>query len=208
MRMVVLGATGGTGIEIVRYGIERGHSITAFVRAPERLRVFQDRINIRQGDLLDRAALESVIKGHDAVVSGFGPRAPIAPGDRGLLQRFAIALTSAMRGAEVRRLVVMSTAFLFRDCLLPPTYLIGRLFFPGVVQDATAMEEVLQSSGLDWTIVRPPQLQDKVHTGSYRVRDGHLPRFGFTIPRPDVAEYMVKAAENHSSIGKVIGVAS
>jgi putative NADH-flavin reductase len=208
MKVVVLGATGGTGLEIVRQGIERGHSITAFVRSPEPLAAFQNRITVRQGDLLDRSALEAVVKGRDAVVSGFGPRLPVAPADRDLLQRFAIALTGAMRDAGVRRLVVISTAFLFTDPLLPPTHLIGRLFFPGIVQDATAMEDVLQRSGLDWTIVRPPQLKDKPHTGKYRVREGHLPRWGFTIPRADVADYIVKAAENHSTIRKIIGLSA
>jgi putative NADH-flavin reductase len=208
MRIVVLGATGGTGIEIVRHGVERGHSITALVRAPERLAPFQNRITVRKGDLLDRSALELAVKGHDALISGFGPRVPIAPGDRDLLQRFAIVLTGAMQGAGVKRLVIISTAFLFKDALLPPAYLFGRLFFGGVVRDATAMEEVLQQSVLDWTLVRPPQLTDKPHTGKYRVREGHLPRFGFAVPRSDVAEYMVKAAENHSTIRKVIGVSA
>ena len=68
MKLVVLGATGGTGLEIVRQAIEHGHSVTAFVRSPERLKPFRDRITVKQGDLLNSAELERVIKGHDAVV--------------------------------------------------------------------------------------------------------------------------------------------
>ena len=44
------------------------------------------------------------------------------------------------------------------------------------------MEQIITESGLDWTILRPPQLTDKPHTGKYRVRDGHLPPFGFKDP--------------------------
>lgn len=73
LKLVVLGATGGTGLEIVRQVLERGHSVTAFVRSPERLSPFQDRISIKQGDLLDSAQLEQVLKGQDVVVPGFGP---------------------------------------------------------------------------------------------------------------------------------------
>src|SRR6266568_7662168 len=87
MKLLVLGATGGTGLEIVRQAIEHGHSVTAFVRSPERLNPFQDRINVKQGDLLNAAELEQAIQGHDAVLSGFGPRLPISKADSNLLQQ-------------------------------------------------------------------------------------------------------------------------
>jgi putative NADH-flavin reductase len=206
MKLVVLGATGGTGLEIVRQAIERGHSVTAFVRSAERLKSHQDRITVKQGDLLNSADLEQVIRDHDAVLSGFGPRVPISKADADLLQKFAIALTSAMLHAGVRRVVVESVAFLFRDSIVPPAYLLGRLFFPGVVADSSAMEQVFRESELDWTFVRPPQLTDKPYTGKYRVREGHLPPFGFTISRADVADFLIKAVENPSSIGKIVGV--
>ena len=69
MKLVVLGATGGTGLEIVRQAIERGHSVTALVRSPDRLKAFRSRITVEQGDLLNSAELEKVIRGHDAVLS-------------------------------------------------------------------------------------------------------------------------------------------
>src|SRR5712664_3788166 len=208
MKLVVLGATGGTGLEIVRRAIEHGHSVTAFARSPERLKPFRDRITIEQGDLLNSAELERVITGHDAVVSGFGPRVPLSKADANLLQQFAVALTSAMLHTAVRRVVVESVAFLFRDSIVPPTYLFGRLFFPGIVADSSAMERVFRDTELEWTIVRPPQLTDKPYTGKYRVREGHLPRFGFNISRADVADCMIKTVEDRVSIGKVLGASN
>jgi len=195
-------------LEIVRQAIEYGHSVTAFVRSPERLKSFRDRISVKEGNLLDAAELEPVIKGHDAVLSAFGPRVPIAKGDANLLRQFAVALTSSMPRAGVRRVVVESVAFLFKDAIIPPAYLLGRLFFPGVVADASGMEKVLEKSGLDWTIARPPKLTPKPYTGRYRVREGHLPPFGFSISYADVADFMIKAVQNRSLIGKVVGVCS
>lgn len=206
MKLVVLGATGGTGLELVRQAIERGHSVTAFVRSPDRLKQFRDRITVKHGDLLNSAELERVIQGHDAVLSGFGPRAPVSKADANLLQQFAAALTTAMVHAGVRRVIVESVAFLFRDSIVPPAYLLGRLLFPRTVADASAMERVFRESELDWTVVRPPELTDKPYTGKYRVREGHLPRFGFTISRADVADFMIKAVENHGSSHKIVGV--
>jgi len=208
MNLVVMGATGSTGLEIVRQAIEYGHSVTAFVRSPERLKPFRDRISVKQGNLLDAAELEPVIKGHDAVLSAFGPRVPIAKGDANLLRQFAVALTTAMPRAGVRRVVLESVAFLFKDAIIPPAYLLGRLFFPGVVADASGMEKVLEKSGLDWTIARPPKLTPKPYTGKYRVREGHLPAFGFSISYADVADFMIKAVQSRSLIGKVVGVCS
>jgi len=208
MKLVVLGATGGTGGELVRQAIEHGHAVTAFVRSRERLKPFRDCITIKQGDLLNSPQLEEAIKGLDAVLSAFGPRVPVSKTDADLLQRFAVALTKAMAHAGVSRVVVESVAFLFRDSIVPPTYLFGRLFFPSIVADASAMERIFQKSELDWTMVRPPQLTDKAHTGKYRVREGHLPRFGFKISRADVAHFMIKSVENHFASRKIFGVSN
>jgi putative NADH-flavin reductase len=208
MKLVVLGATGGIGLEIVRQAIEHGHAVTAFVRSPERLNAFQGRISVIQGDMLNSIELEHAVEGHDAVLSGFGPRVPIAKSDANLLRDFAVALTTAMQHAGVRRVVVVSTAFLFRDSIIPPTYLFGRLFFPGIVTDAEGMERTIRASELDWTIVRPPQLTDKGRSEKDRVREGHLPRFGFNISRTDVADCFIRVIEDRTFVNKILGASN
>ena len=208
LKLLVLGATGGTGLEIVRQALERGHSVTAFVRSPVRLRPFDDRISVKQGDLLNSAELEQALKGQDVVLSGFGPRLPVSNAEAHLLEQFAVALTNAMLGAGVRRVIVESVAFLFKNSVLPPAYLLGRLFFPRTVADAFAMEQVFAKSDLDWTMVRPPELTDEPYTGKYRVRNGHLPHFGLKISRADVADFMIKVIDDRSSIQKVIGISN
>jgi putative NADH-flavin reductase len=206
MKLVVLGATGGIGVEIVRQAIERGHSVTAFVRTPERLTAFAGHMRVVQGDLMNAVDLERTLDGHDGILSGFGPRLPLAKTDADLLERFAVTLTTAMLQAAIRRAIIVSTAFLFKDSIIPPTYLFGRLFFPSVVADASAMERIITASELDWTLVRPPQLIDKPQTGRYRVRQGHLPALGFKIARSDVADFMIRCIENHESSCKIVRV--
>ena len=208
LKLLVLGATGGTGLEIVRQAVELGHSVTAFVRSPERLSRFHNRISIKQGDLLNSAELEKALRGHDVVLSGFGPRVPVSNAEAHLLEQFAVALTSAMSRTGARRVVVESVAFLFKNAVLPPAYLLGRLFFPRTVADASAMEQVFAKSDLDWTLVRPPQLTDQAYTGKYRVRKGQLPRFGLKISRADVADFMIKVIGDRSSVREVIGISN
>jgi len=208
MKMLVLGATGGIGLEIVRQAAERGHKVTAFVRAPERLKSIAARFGVIQGDPLNSAELARAIEDQDAILSGFGPRVPIAKTDSTLLHRFGVALSDAMRIVGLRRAVIVSTAFLFRDSIIPPTNLVGRLFFPNMVADATEMESLIQKSELDWTLVRPPRLTNGQRRNRYRVREGHLPGFGFTISRADVAAFMIWAAENRAFIQKVVGISN
>ena len=148
MRVLVLGATGGTRMEIVRQTIARGHSVTAFVRSPEKLGSFAGLITVKQGDLLDGSALRAVMVGQDAVLSAFGPRVPMAPSDRHLLRDFSVALSQALREAGVKRVILESAAFLFKDAVIPPAYLLSKLLFPTVLGDATDMETIIRGSEL------------------------------------------------------------
>jgi len=208
MKLLVLGATGGIGLELVRQAVERDHQVTAFVRAPERLKSIAGRFGVIQGDPLNGAELARAIEGQDAVLSSFGPRVPIAKADATLHHRFGLALSDAMREVGMRRAVIISTAFLFKDSIIPPTNLVGRLFFRDMVADAAEMESLFLKSGLDWTLVRPPRLTNRPRRGRYRVREGHLPGFGFTISRADVAAFMIKTAENRAFIRQVVGISN
>jgi putative NADH-flavin reductase len=208
MKLLVLGATGGIGIELVKQAIEKQHEVTAFVRNPDALGAFGNKVTAVKGDLLSSWDLRQVIQGHDAILSGFGPRVPIAKGDYDLLTRFSASLIEAAKHTTLRRVLVVSVAFLFRNVLVPPAYLLGKLFFPSIVRDAANMEEQIVRSELDWTLVRPPQLTDTPLTGKYRFRVGSLPSLGFKISRADVADYMLQALEDDTTIGEIVGVSN
>ena len=208
MKILVLGATGATGKQIVRLALDRGHRVTALVRSTESLAPWRDCMQILQGNVLDHKILRESLQGIDAVLSGFGPRVPIQESDAHLLETFAGVLTRAMVEARVQRALIISTAFLFADSIIPPTRLIGRLFFSGVVSDSQAMERIVSQSPLEWTLIRPPQLTNGPFTGHYRVVEGHLPRFGFKISRADVADAFLNAVENKATIHQVLGVSN
>jgi hypothetical protein len=74
------------------------------------------------------------------------------------------------------------------------------------VADASAMERILPAANSIGPWCAPPELTDKLTTGKYRVREGHLPRFGLKVSRADVAGIMIKTALNPASGGKVYGV--
>lgn len=207
MKLLILGATGGTGLELVKQAVERGHKVTALVRAPQGLAalgVTASQVEVVSGTPLSSADIAESARGKDAVLSAFGSRSPREKST--LMESFARAVVDGMSAARVRRLVDESIAFLFEDAIVPPAGLLGRLLLPHYITDNAKMENIVQHSGLEWTIVRPPQLTDGKRTKSYRVRDGHLPPFGFFISRADVADFMLDAVEDRSSIGKIYGI--
>jgi len=85
---------------------------------------------------------------------------------------------------------------------------IAKILFGKVYDDLARMEDVLRDSGLDWTILRPPQLTGKPLTGRYRTARGRNVRGGRSIPRADVADYMLALLAQPDTIGQVIGIAT
>src|SRR5260370_123170 len=74
--------------------------------------------------------------------------------------------------------------------------------------DLAVMEDVLRDSGLDWTVLRPPRMTDKPFTGRYRTAFGQNLRGGLSVPRADVAHFMLRVLDQPQTIGQVIGIAS
>jgi putative NADH-flavin reductase len=203
MRLFILGATGGIGMHLMRIGLERGHELTAYVRSPHKIPQSRERLAVVKGDLFDASAMARSLAGHDAVLSAFGPttiRTTTLRGD------FGRTLASAMREGGVRRVQLVSAAFLFRKigmlgALLKPT------LFRFMAPDMAGMEREIMKDGLEWTVLRPPRLTDGPPTRRYRVADGELPASGYVISRADVAEFMINEAESPVHIHRIVGLA-
>jgi putative NADH-flavin reductase len=225
MRLFILGATGGIGSQLVEQALARGHRVTALVRSPERMGRRHERLTILGGDPLDAEQLRRTLPDHDVVISAIGPTPRPGPSlpaicifpqslrnGNGLRVRtehsvhrdLARSLVPAMESAAVWRLVVVSSAFLFSDSPIPA--LVGRLLFRDTVKDITEMERIIVASSLNWTIVRPPELTDGSRTGRYRIKDSHLPGFGFRVSRADVAHFILREVEANGHLCKVVGV--
>jgi uncharacterized protein YbjT (DUF2867 family) len=85
---------------------------------------------------------------------------------------------------------------------------IAQTRFGKVYEDLALMEDVLRESGLEWTALRPPLLTDKPLTGAYRTAFGRNIRGGWSVPRADVAHYMLTVVDKPEIIGQVIGIAT
>jgi putative NADH-flavin reductase len=200
MRFLVLGATGGIGRLVLEQALARGHSVTAFVRSPQKIQLQNERLLLQKGDPLNTEQLAGSIPGHDAVISSLG-----SSRDPTVLQNSAHVIVSAMKRTSVRRILVVSVGFLFPETGLPGALLRG-VFLRNVGKHAAAMESILMREPLDWTIVRPPRLTNAERSGNYRVMDDRMPKRGFIIPRADVADFLLNEAEKPAHIRRIVGV--
>jgi putative NADH-flavin reductase len=204
MRLLIIGATGGTGLQVTRQAVEGGHSVTAFVRSPQKLGSLRQRVVVREGDPRRVADLRDVLPGHDAVISTLGPA---GVGPTTVLRAAAESAVAAMQAAGVRRLLVVSAAVLFDDLGLAGKILRHTLL-RNIADDSIEMERIVVASALDWTIARPPRLTNGPRTGRYDVEDGHLPgRSAFAaISRADVAEFLVSEIQRNAHIHEIVGI--
>jgi putative NADH-flavin reductase len=87
-----------------------------------------------------------------------------------------------------------------------PGALLRNLILKNTGKEAAAMGSILMQEPLEWTVVRPPRLTNARATGEYRVMDGHMPKRGFTIPRADVADFLLNEVETPVHIRQIVGV--
>ncbi|MBO0817305.1 MAG: NAD(P)H-binding protein [Actinobacteria bacterium] len=221
MKLTIIAATGGVGRELLQQSVAAGHDVTAVVRNPARLSR-QVRSVTTDMAAADPPALEAAIAGSDAVLSGLGPR---SNSDAGIAAQGTRAVVAAMQAAGVRRIVAVSAAPVgvvpTASRPSPPRHdpgdgffmrhlfsRVASVMFGKVYDDLALMEDVLAGSGLDWTVVRPPQLTGKPLTGRYRTAVGQNIRGGWSVPRADVAHLMLAALGRPETIGQAIGIAT
>jgi uncharacterized protein YbjT (DUF2867 family) len=194
MNVLIFGAGGATGREVVRVAQERGHHVTAFVRRALPGAVDQPGLRIIRGDVSDRDAVDGAVRGHDAVICVLGAATPLRRDP--ILVLGIQNIVGAMERHGVRRLVYLS--FLGVHEGRPQLSVLGRwvvapLVMRNVVADHEAKERIIRASSLDWVIVRPPRLTNGPARRAYRSGiDIHATSIVPRISRTDVADFLVR----------------
>lgn len=216
MKLTVFGATGGVGRHVVQQALDSGHQVTAVVRDPARLPVpAHERLEVvTVPDLTHHEPLLPHVTGRDAVISAVGPTNNAQAKTTPIAGTALRAITTAMDRAGVRRLSAISAApvgpvaegegALTRVMVYP----LLRRMLRDLYADLAAMEQAISASDTQWTVVRPPKLTGKPHTGTYRRVIGDNVPGGMTISRADVADALLTCLGDPDTVGRTVGIAN
>ncbi len=193
MRVLIIGATGPTGQQLVAQAAAAGHAATALVRDAARAR-FAPSVRKAEGDVLDPGSLARAVADQEAVVCSLGSGVTGPFKQMTLLSAGTANLVAAMKQAGVNRLVCITGIGAGESRGHGPwwyNWLVQPLMLRGVYQDKDRQEAVVRGSGLDWTLVRPGALTNAPakDAGAVRVLTDLAGVRAGSISRADVAAF-------------------
>jgi putative NADH-flavin reductase len=200
MRLAIFGGTGGTGLELTRQALERGHQVRVLVRNPNRMPLVNQNMRMVLGNVLKHESVTKTVLGVDAVLSCLGQRSPLR--NTHVVSVGTRLIMDVMKEHGTRRLVVESS-FGVGESLAVANWA-ERLLFATLLrasyEDENVMESTVKASGLEWTILRPTLLTNGALTGRYTVSPARPA--ALRVARADVAAAMLRAVEERLWIGE------
>lgn len=207
-RLLIVGATGGTGRQLVAQALERGFAVTALVRDPARLTISHEQLTVARGDVLDEGSVDAAMRGQEAVLSALGHKRYLSP--TRILSEGTRNILRAMEAHGVSRFVC-ETSLGIGDSAgrmgLYYTFFTIPVVLPFYFWDKTRQERIIAGSNVDWTIVRPGVLTNGEKRGRYR-HGSRIGSFLWTvrISRADVADFMLNQLESDTYLRTAPGV--
>lgn len=215
MKILLLGATGRTGIQIIEEAIKRGHRISAIARDPDKLKDYD--IEITQGTPYNYETVEKAITGCEAVINTLNvsrkldnPWAPLrAPKD--MISKSASNTIKAMEKVGIKRFIALSTIGAGRSWKKTPIILKLIVSFSNLKHaflDHGKQEEILENSAIDYTICRAPMLSNKTNeTGAIATVEGVKPADMY-LSRNSAAEFFLRIIEKKEHIRETISLSN
>lgn len=206
MKIVVFGANGKTGSQIVKQALENGESVIAYIRNPSSLRIDHPNLKVFVGNLNETLKLRDAISGADACISALGG---------GSLTRHATDviggidnIAAIMEHERVHRFIYLSSIGAGESLYLipqPTRFFITKLLLRVPLADHNINEQRIVNSNLQWSIVRPGGLTDGLVTGNLKHGiDKTMLKGNPTISRANVAAFMLKQVLDDTYLQKCV----
>lgn len=197
MNVVIFGATGYSGKEILREALAQQHHVSVLVRNAAALPFHNTNLSIVEGNVMDRKVVHTLLAGQDAVIQclGIGGKGDGKPST--FISDASAIIVEEMQKQNVKRLIAMSNVgagnsvafqpWIFRRIILP--YFMKWLH--AIIEDKNRMEPIIMNSNLDWTIVRCPNITNKAaRKNVVATLDGK--GLGLSITNQDTASFIVR----------------
>lgn len=209
MNILLFGATGGTGNQVLLQALEQGHTVTVIVRNPSKITIQSQRLKIIEGDVLSTNFTTEFV-GQDAVICCLG-----APSNKAgtLRSQGTKRIIDAMQKANINRFICQTslgyddsievlncTSFFFKKIIVP--YILKATF-----KEHSLQEYEIKNSNLNWTIIRPGNLTNGKKTENYKYGFKYSdPTLKVKISRADVADLMLKQLSETIFLKNIIGI--
>lgn len=199
--IIVFGASGGTGLQVVEQALEAGHQVTAILRHPDVFPIRHEQLRIIKGDVLQPFTYENTFYGKDIVISCLGTRdrKPTTVYSEGVAN-----IMEAMKKVDLNRIICLSAGAV--EISLKASFIM-KFLMKNILQklfkynyaDMLLMEKQLRESDLNWTVIRPPRLLNGDKTGNYRTSlNEFIPNMS-SLTRSDLADYIVRHLEDEKT---------
>jgi len=207
MTITIIGASGGIGLEAVKRGLNRNHSITALSRSKIEI-VENESLKMITGDATNKTDLLKSIQNSEAIIVTLGTSKNMK--STTLFSDFAKLMVEIHKENRIIPPFIFVTGFGAGESKNYVSWLVKlflKYLLKEVYDDKTKMEEIITESDLNWTVVRPGRLLDNALTEKYRVENSLYKGINIGgINRADVADFLIKQAENQTELKKYIGI--
>jgi putative NADH-flavin reductase len=207
MNITIIGASAGIGLETVKRGLNRNHSITTLSRSEIQLEE-KNSLKMIIGDATNKADLLNSIQNADAIIITLGTVKNMKATT--LFSDFAKLIVEIHREKKIGVPIIFVTGFGAGESKNYVSWIVKmflKYFLKDVYADKTKMEEIITNSDLNWTVVRPGRLLDKELTEKYRIENKLFKGINIGgINRADVADFLIKQAEKQTELKKYIAI--
>ncbi|MEC5425849.1 SDR family oxidoreductase [Virgibacillus sp. C22-A2] len=205
MNILILGATGRVGSQIVTYALHDRHHVTVLVRTPEKIQINSENLTIIQGNVLNKNDIVRAMYGIDVVISALN-----TDGTTTLSESMPLII-KAMENEGIQRIITIGTAGILQSRTTPTVLRYqsseSKSKSTRAAEEHHKVYDMLKQSTLDWTIVCPTYLPDGEREGQYRIERNFLPEGGMKISVPDTAEFTYRQIESSDYVQSRVGIA-
>lgn len=205
MNVLILGATGRVGSQLVTAALHDRHHVTVLVRTPEKIQTNSENITILQGNVLSKNDILRAMDGIDVVISSLNTD------DTTTLSGSMPLIIEAMENEGIQRIITIGTAGILQSRTTPTVLRYqsneSKRKSTRAAEEHHKVYDMLKQSTLEWTIVCPTYLPDGESVGEYRVERDFLPVDGVKISVSDTADFAYKQIESSHYIKSRVGIA-